>query len=75
MNTELENVSGLVRDLEKDRAAKFGQLASQLKTSQEQVSELLKTTNALREALASTKARGAMGRADGRGCTASGRLH
>ncbi len=61
MNTELENVSGLVRDLEKDRAAKFGQLASQLKASQEQVSELLKTTNALREALASTKARGQWG--------------
>ncbi|RLB40155.1 MAG: DNA recombination protein RmuC, partial [Deltaproteobacteria bacterium] len=61
MNTELENVSLLVRDLEKDRATKFGQLASQLKASQEQISQLLKTTSALREALASTKARGQWG--------------
>ncbi|HDM10450.1 MAG: DNA recombination protein RmuC [Deltaproteobacteria bacterium] len=61
MNTELENVSVLVRDLEKDRAEKFSQLATQLKASQEQVSQLLKTTNALREALASTKARGQWG--------------
>ena len=61
MNTELENVSVLVRDLEKDRAAKFTQLTTQLKASQEQVSQLLKTTNALREALASTKARGQWG--------------
>ena len=61
MNRELENVSGLVRELEKDRAAKFGQLASQLKASQDQVAQLLKTTNALREALASTKARGQWG--------------
>jgi len=61
MNTELENVSVLVRDLEKDRAAKFTQLTTQLKASQEQVSQLLKTTNALREALANTKARGQWG--------------
>jgi len=61
MNNELENVSELVRELEKDRAAKFGQLSSELKASQEQVAQLLKTTNALREALASTKARGQWG--------------
>ncbi len=61
MAHELENVSTLVKELEKDRAAKFGQLASQLQASQEQTSALLKTTNALREALASTKARGQWG--------------
>ncbi len=61
MNNELENVSELVRQLEKDRASKFGQLTSELKASQEQVAQLLKTTNALREALASTKARGQWG--------------
>ncbi|RLB14709.1 MAG: DNA recombination protein RmuC [Deltaproteobacteria bacterium] len=61
MAAQLENVSTLVKDLEKDRAAKFGQLSQQLKASQEQVSALLNVTTALREALASTKARGQWG--------------
>ncbi|MEE9613164.1 MAG: DNA recombination protein RmuC [Desulfatiglandales bacterium] len=61
MTTELENVSTLMKELEKDRIEKFGQLASQLKTAGEQSTALMQTTNMLREALASTKARGQWG--------------
>lgn len=61
MTSELEKVSVLVKDLEKDRVEKFGQLASQLRTTTEQTATLVQTTSALREALASTKARGQWG--------------
>lgn len=61
MTTELENVSNLMQSLEKDRIEKFGELASQLKATGEQTSALAQTTNALRQALASTKARGQWG--------------
>lgn len=61
MSVELEKVSRLMSDLEKDRIEKFGQLTSQLKTASEQTAVLMQTTNALREALASTKARGQWG--------------
>jgi len=61
MSTELDNVSKLMKELEKDRGEKFGELASQLKTAGEQTSALLQTTNTLREALASTKLRGQWG--------------
>ncbi len=61
MATELENVSGLVQRLEKDRVEKFGELASQLKAAGEQTRALMQTTHSLREALASTKVRGQWG--------------
>lgn len=61
MSGELESVSKLVKDLENDRVEKFGELTSQLKTTSEQTSLLTQTTNSLREALASTKARGQWG--------------
>ncbi|MFQ5834959.1 MAG: DNA recombination protein RmuC, partial [bacterium] len=61
MTSELENVSKLMKELEKDRMEKFGELASQLKTASEQTTALMKTTNTLREALASAKARGQWG--------------
>ena len=61
MTTELEKVSTLVKDLEKDRVEKFGQLASQLKTATEHTAALVQTTATLREALSSTKARGQWG--------------
>ena len=61
MNTGLENVSSLMKELEKDRSQKFGELAGQLKTAGEQTARLLQTTNLLQEALASTKARGQWG--------------
>lgn len=61
MTEELEKVSTLVKELEKDRVEKFGQLASQLRATTEQTAALAQTTAALREALASTKARGQWG--------------
>jgi DNA recombination protein RmuC len=61
MTAELEKVSTLVKDLEKDRVEKFGQLASQLKSATEQTTVLAQTTATLREALSSTKARGQWG--------------
>ena len=61
MASELENVSTLVKELEKDRVEKFGELTSQLKSTKEQTDTLMQTTNTLREALASTKMRGQWG--------------
>src|SRR5213594_1065853 len=61
MTSELNKVSTLVKDVEKDRIAKFGELTSQLRATSEQTAVLEQTTNTLREALASTKARGQWG--------------
>lgn len=61
MTSELENVSKLMKELEKDRVEKFGELGSQLKTASEQTAALMQTTNTLKEALASTKVRGQWG--------------
>ncbi len=61
MSSELENVSKLMKDLEKDRTQKFGELTSQLQTSSLQTQALMQTTSSLREALSSTKARGQWG--------------
>jgi len=61
MSGELEQVGALVKALEKDRAEKFGELAAQLRLSRDQTAALLQTTTTLREALASSKARGQWG--------------
>lgn len=61
MRTEMSKVSDLVRELEKDRENKFGQLTNQLKTVGEQTTLLAATTGQLREALASTRVRGQWG--------------
>lgn len=61
MKTELEGVSNLVRDLEKDRIKKFGELSNQLKNASDQTNALMQTTNTLREALSSAKSRGQWG--------------
>src|SRR5919197_2508361 len=61
MAGELEKVSRLVTDLEKDRAEKYGELTTHLKTTSEQTAALVQSTNTLREALASTKVRGQWG--------------
>lgn len=61
MAKEMENVSQLMRNLEKDRVEKFGELSKHLKLASEQTAALTQTTNTLREALASTKARGQWG--------------
>ncbi|NVM24504.1 MAG: DNA recombination protein RmuC [Desulfobacterales bacterium] len=61
MTSKLEDVSILMKELEKDRVRKFGELASQLSTATQQTTALMQTTTLLREALASTKARGQWG--------------
>ena len=61
MTTELDKVSSLMKELEKDRVEKFGQLSSQLRITNEQTTVLMKTTSSIREALASTKTRGQWG--------------
>ena len=61
MAKEMENVSQLMTSLEKDRVEKFGELSKHLKLAGEQTAALTQTTNTLREALASTKARGQWG--------------
>jgi DNA recombination protein RmuC len=61
MTSKLADVSKVMKELERDRVEKFGELASQLKTATQQSAALTQTTNLLREALASTKARGQWG--------------
>ena len=61
INTELEKVSGLVRTFEKDREQKFGELTRYLKVTGEKTTELISTTNALREVLADSRSRGQWG--------------
>lgn len=61
MTSELEKVDRTMKDLERDRVEKFGQLDRQLRVQAQQTSELLQTTGQLREALASTKVRGQWG--------------
>ncbi|HUT72096.1 MAG TPA: DNA recombination protein RmuC [Desulfatiglandales bacterium] len=61
MTSKLEDVSRVMNELEKDRVEKFGELASQLTIANQQSAALMQTTNLLREALASTKARGQWG--------------
>jgi DNA recombination protein RmuC len=61
MTSKLADVSKVMKELERDRVEKFGELASHLKTATQQSAALTQTTNLLREALASTKARGQWG--------------
>lgn len=61
MGGKLEAVSGLMRDLEKDRALKFGELSDRLRDVSERTADLTRTTGSLREALSSSRARGQWG--------------
>jgi len=61
MTGEMEKVSQIIKELEKDRVEKFGELSTQLKSTNEQTSALIKTTGMLKEALASSKIRGQWG--------------
>ncbi len=61
MASELDDVAKLMKELEKDRVEKFGQVTNQLKNTSEQTAALIQTTNNLRQALASSKARGQWG--------------
>jgi DNA recombination protein RmuC len=61
MSTELEKISLLVKELEKDRVEKFGELSSQLESARKQTELLNETTTSLHRALASTNVRGQWG--------------
>ena len=61
IRSELTRVSDLVRGIEKDREAKFGQLAEQIRNVGEQAAALTASTGTLREALSSSQARGQWG--------------
>lgn len=65
INTEigakLEKVTTMVTELEKDRALKFTQLATQLGNSAEQVQKLQHTTADLKAALSNSRTRGQWG--------------
>jgi DNA recombination protein RmuC len=61
MTDELRRVSTLVHDLDADRRESFGALATELRRQHEGLRTLNETTHQLREALASSKARGQWG--------------
>ncbi len=61
MADEMAQVQELVRELERDRQTKFGELTGAIQRSHEQMSLLAETTQGLRQALSSTKARGQWG--------------
>lgn len=61
MTAELDRIGLLMKELEKDRAEKFGELAKHLRVAGEQTNLLLATTGLLREALAGAKSRGQWG--------------
>ena len=61
MASKLENVSRLIKELEKDREKKFGELAGKLSEFSIQTAELVRTAGSLKEVLASSKARGQWG--------------
>lgn len=58
---QLERMQALIRELERDRAAKFGQLAGEIKAAGERAQALAATTGKLAQALASPKRRGQWG--------------
>ncbi len=61
MNTGLQNLQTTLATFEKDRAAKFSEVSTQLKQTAEQTGKLQDTANALRTAFAGAKARGQWG--------------
>jgi DNA recombination protein RmuC len=61
MTERLDQVGALMQELETDREQKFGRLSAQLDQQHEGLSSLLQTTQSLREALSSSKARGQWG--------------
>jgi DNA recombination protein RmuC len=61
MTAKLDEVSSMVQQVESERARSFGELNAQLASQHEGLAALLHTTQSLREALSSTKARGQWG--------------
>jgi DNA recombination protein RmuC len=61
VRSTVERLRAFVQELERDREAKFGYLAGQLKVAGQQTATLSDTTQRLREALAGSKSRGQWG--------------
>ena len=61
MREELVKLSVVVRELEKERREKFGEISQQIRSMGEQTSALTMSTTTLREALSSGRARGQWG--------------
>ncbi len=61
MQQELDKVGKLMKELETDRVKKFGELSTGIRQINEQTLHLRETTDSLRQALSSTKARGQWG--------------
>lgn len=61
LNNNLTEVSKLIKELERDRQLKFGEVSKQIEETNKQTLALAQITNSLREALASTKVRGQWG--------------
>ena len=61
VHAALARMDALVRDLERDRQAMFGELAAQLRVAGQQTGALADTTARLREVLVGTKSRGQWG--------------
>jgi len=61
LSGELHRVTSLVGELEADRAEKFGELSGALEAQRQNMAILAETTQGLRQALSSTKARGQWG--------------
>lgn len=61
LNQEMARVRDLIRELEKDRELKYGELAKQLRSVTEETSRLHETAHQLKTALAGTKQRGRWG--------------
>lgn len=61
IKSDLEKLQGVVTELEKDRAEKFGEVVNQIRHTAEQTMKLESTANELKRALAGTKVRGQWG--------------
>lgn len=61
MRTDLQRVTGLVKELETNRAEQYGQLTRSIADAGQQTRALADTTQQLRQALSSTTARGQWG--------------
>ena len=61
VRSTVERLRAFVQELERDREAKFGYLAGQLRAAGQQTAALTDTTQRLREALAGSKSRGQWG--------------
>jgi len=61
MKSELVKIEEVMRSLEKDRESKFAQLSTNLDVMRQESSKLQQTTEQLRNALSSSKARGQWG--------------